>query len=209
MKASGESYCCHGWYCKLRFVHNPFRRSDCPSEYPFWYECAMVRPASFEICSSFLLSQQSKSHPKKTRTPLVFLMSIRFWYLGCRIRFIMSFIRKKNATPPKPCHNTKPSLHPKRLRILNGSSQQTLWILDVDSLDIRIQAFCCTFLVISLSADSDTKTVWNSLNTSFPDLLVQLWIETDIGGTLNNSCQTKYFTNPILFYPPVCWICRL
>lgn len=47
----------------------------------------------------------------------------------------------------------------------------------------------CVFLVISLPRDTDTESVWNTLNTSLPHLLVQLRIETDIDGTLSSHCQ--------------------
>lgn len=69
---------------------------------------------------------------------------------------------------------------------LNHRSLQTLRVLDIDSLNVAVQLLLSTLLVVSLSRDSDTKSVRNALDTSLPDLLVQLGIETDVGCALYN-----------------------
>ena len=38
--------------------------------------------------------------------------------------------------------------------------------------------------IVTLSRDTDTESVWNTLDTSFPDLLVQLGIKTNVGSAL-------------------------
>ena len=61
---------------------------------------------------------------------------------------------------------------------------QTLGVLNVDSLDVGIQTLLSTLLVITLAGDADTKAEWYTLDTRFPDLLVQLGVEADILGAL-------------------------
>ena len=70
---------------------------------------------------------------------------------------------------------------------------QTLRVLDIDRLDVTVQLLLRTLLVVSLSRDADTESVWNTLDTSFPDLLVQLGIETNIGGTLLSRISPPFF----------------
>ena len=73
------------------------------------------------------------------------------------------------------------------LRLVDDNGLQTLGLLglDVDGLDVAVQSLLGVFLVVSLSADSDTESVWDTLDSLFPDLLVQLRIKTNIFGTLN------------------------
>jgi len=74
---------------------------------------------------------------------------------------------------------------PQKIRLfLNRRGLQSLRTLNIDSLDVRVELLDCALFIISLSRDADTKSVWNTLDTGFPDLLVQLRIEADIGGTL-------------------------
>jgi hypothetical protein len=88
-------------------------------------------------------------------------------------------------------HSIAPQTH---LCILNQSSLQTLRILNVYGLDIAIQLMRSTLLVVSLSRDSDTQSVRNTLDTSLPDLLVQLRIETNVGCALERR--------PLVFCSP-------
>jgi hypothetical protein len=87
-------------------------------------------------------------------------------------------------------------LHPKHaakrdhLSILNKNGLQSLCILDVDRLNVAVQALRCTLLIVTLSRDSDTESEWAALDTSLPDLLVQLGIEANIGSTLDSSIST-------------------
>jgi len=70
------------------------------------------------------------------------------------------------------------------LSILHNSGVQALGLLDVDSLDVAVQLLLGTLLVVTLAADADTEAEWDTLDTGFPDLLVQLGVEADILGTL-------------------------
>lgn len=76
------------------------------------------------------------------------------------------------------------SAHDHHLRILNNGSLKTLGALDVDSLDVAVQLLLCALLVVTLAGNADTETVWNALDTGFPDLLVQLGVEADVACAL-------------------------
>ena len=71
------------------------------------------------------------------------------------------------------------------LCILNHSSLETLRILNIHRLDVTVQLLLRALLVVTLSRDSDAKSVRNTLDTSLPDLLVQLGIKTNIGCALD------------------------
>lgn len=68
--------------------------------------------------------------------------------------------------------------------ILNKSGLETLGALDVDGLDVRVELLGGSLLVVTLAGDADAKSEWASLDTGLPDLLVQLWVDADISGTL-------------------------
>lgn len=70
------------------------------------------------------------------------------------------------------------------LSILDNSGAKTLGILDIDSLHVAVKLLLGTFLVVTLAADADTETEGDTLDTSFPDLLVQLGVEADVLGAL-------------------------
>lgn len=70
------------------------------------------------------------------------------------------------------------------LSILNDGGLEALGVLDVDSLDVRVELLLGTLLVITLTADADTESEWDTLDTGFPDLLVQLGVEADVLGAL-------------------------
>jgi hypothetical protein len=53
---------------------------------------------------------------------------------------------------------------------------QTLGVLDVDSLDVRVKLLLGALLVVTLTADADTETEGNALDASLPDLLVELGV---------------------------------
>lgn len=61
---------------------------------------------------------------------------------------------------------------------------QTLGVLDVDGLDVRVELLLCALLVITLSGDADSEAEWNTLDAGFPDLLVELGVETNVLGAL-------------------------
>jgi hypothetical protein len=71
-----------------------------------------------------------------------------------------------------------------RLRILHDGRRQTLGVLDVDGLHVRVQLLLGALLVVTLAADAHTQTEGNTLDTGFPDLLVQLGVEADVLGAL-------------------------
>ena len=73
------------------------------------------------------------------------------------------------------------------LRLVDDNGLQTLGLLglDVDGLDVAVQSLLGVFLVVSLSADSDTESVWDTLDSLFPDLLVQLRVKANIFCALN------------------------
>lgn len=61
---------------------------------------------------------------------------------------------------------------------------QTLGVLDVDSLDVGVQTLLGTLLVVTLAGDADTEAEGDTLDTGFPDLLVELGVEADVLGAL-------------------------
>lgn len=61
---------------------------------------------------------------------------------------------------------------------------QTLGVLNVDSLDVRVQLLLGALLVVTLTANADTETERNALDAGLPDLLVELGVEADVFGTL-------------------------
>jgi hypothetical protein len=61
---------------------------------------------------------------------------------------------------------------------------ETLGVLDVDSLDVGVETLLGVLLVVTLAGDADTETEWDTLDTGFPDLLVELGVDADVLGTL-------------------------
>lgn len=61
---------------------------------------------------------------------------------------------------------------------------ETLGVLDVDGLDVGVETLLGVLLVVTLAGDADTETEGNTLDTGFPDLLVQLGVDADILGAL-------------------------
>lgn len=59
---------------------------------------------------------------------------------------------------------------------------KTLGVLDIDSLDVGVKLLLGAFLVVTLARDAHTQAVWNTLDSRFPDLLVQLGVEADVLG---------------------------
>ena len=74
------------------------------------------------------------------------------------------------------------SNHP--LSILDKDGLETLGVLDVDSLDIGVELLLGALLVVTLTGDADTEAVWDALDAGFPDLLVELGVEADVGSAL-------------------------
>ena len=68
--------------------------------------------------------------------------------------------------------------------LVNNGGLETLGLLDVDGLDVRVELLLGALLVVTLTRDADTETERHALDTAFPDLLVQLGVETDVLGAL-------------------------
>ena len=78
------------------------------------------------------------------------------------------------------------------LCVLNNSRLKTLRILDIHRLDVAVKFLLRALLVVTLSRDSDSESERTSLDTSLPDLLVQLRIETNVGCALYRSQVSRY-----------------
>lgn len=61
---------------------------------------------------------------------------------------------------------------------------ETLGVLHVDGLDVAVELLLGALLVVTAAGDADAETVGNALDTLLPDLLVELGVDADIGGTL-------------------------
>lgn len=61
---------------------------------------------------------------------------------------------------------------------------KALGVLNVDSLDVAVKLLLGTLLVVTPPRDADAEPVADTLHTLLPDLLVQLGVQTDIGGAL-------------------------
>lgn len=77
-----------------------------------------------------------------------------------------------------------PRIH---LLVLDDLGVQTLGVLDVDGLDVRVQLLLRALLVVTLTRDADTETVWDTLDAGLPDLLVELGVEADVLGGLGGE----------------------
>ena len=67
--------------------------------------------------------------------------------------------------------------------LLDNNGLQTLGGWNDDWLDQSEQLLLGVLLVVSLSGDSQSHSLLNTLDTSRPQLDVQLWVQSDIGGT--------------------------
>lgn len=64
---------------------------------------------------------------------------------------------------------------------------QALGVLNVDGLDVGVETLDGTLLVVTLARDANTETEGDTLDTGFPDLLVELGVNTDVLGALFNT----------------------
>ena len=74
---------------------------------------------------------------------------------------------------------------PHLLLIFNDGGVETLGVLDVDGLDVGVELLLGALLVVTLTANADTEAEWDTLDARLPHLLVQLWVEADVGGALS------------------------
>lgn len=66
---------------------------------------------------------------------------------------------------------------------LNDSGLETLGGRNVDGLDVREELLLGVLLVVSLSRDSESHSVGNTLDSSLPQLLVESGVESDVLST--------------------------
>lgn len=69
------------------------------------------------------------------------------------------------------------------LLLLDHNGVQTLDGSNLNWLNVREELLSSVLLLVSSSRDSDTESEWNTLDTSLPDLLVELWVNSDVRGT--------------------------
>jgi hypothetical protein len=70
------------------------------------------------------------------------------------------------------------------LLVLDDGGVQTLGVLDVDGLYVRVQLLLGALLVVTLTGDADAQAVGNAFDTGLPDLLVELGIQANVTGAL-------------------------
>jgi hypothetical protein len=82
------------------------------------------------------------------------------------------------------CQREKKALFFLSLLLLDDDRGETLGVLDVHGLDVAVELLLGTLLVVSPPRDADAEPVGDALDTLLPDLLVELGVQADIGGTL-------------------------
>lgn len=76
------------------------------------------------------------------------------------------------------------------LSVLNDGGLETLGVGDVDGLDVGVKLLLGVLLVVTLTRDADAKAEGDTLDAALPDLLVQLGVEADVGGTLSHCVSS-------------------
>lgn len=86
---------------------------------------------------------------------------------------------------PQPVHSSvsRPNFD-LRLSGTYDGGVESLGVLDVDGLNVGKETVLGTLLVVTLTADADTESVRDTLDSLLPDLLVELGVETDVLGSL-------------------------
>lgn len=77
---------------------------------------------------------------------------------------------------------------PAHLSILDNLRVQTLGVLDVDRLHVRVELLLGALLVVTLTRNANAKAEWHALDARLPHLLVELRVQADIVGTLPPQC---------------------
>lgn len=96
---------------------------------------------------------------------------------------------KPCSTLTSACNAVMPSsIH---LSVLNNGGLETLGVGDVDGLHVGVELLLGVLLVVTLTGDADAEAEGNALDTALPDLLVQLGVETDVGGTLEKMVSRE------------------
>lgn len=75
--------------------------------------------------------------------------------------------------------------------LVHHGGLEALGLLDVDRLHVRVQLLLGVLLVVTLPRDAHPQTERHTLDTGFPDLLVQLGVETDVLGALQSVSQNQ------------------
>ena len=76
------------------------------------------------------------------------------------------------------------------LSVLDDGGLETLGVGDVDGLDVGVKLLLGVLLVVTLTGDADAEAVRHTLDAALPDLLVQLGVEADVGGTLSHCVSS-------------------
>jgi hypothetical protein len=71
-----------------------------------------------------------------------------------------------------------------RLGVLDDGGLETLGVLDIDGLDVRVKLLLGALLIVTLARDADAETEGNTLDTALPDLLVELGVDADVASAL-------------------------
>lgn len=72
------------------------------------------------------------------------------------------------------------------LCVFNNRRLQTLGVCDVNCLNVAVELLLCVLLIVTLTRDAHAKSEWHTLNTLLPHLLVELGVEADVFGALQN-----------------------
>ena len=88
--------------------------------------------------------------------------------------------------PPPPSLTHFPNRFPTReIRLLvNRGREEALGVLNVHRLHVAVQLLLGALLVVTLAGDPDAEPEGNALDATLPHLLVELGVETDVGGAL-------------------------
>ena len=72
--------------------------------------------------------------------------------------------------------------------LVNRGREEALGVVDVHRLHVAVQLLLGALLVVSLPGDSHAESEGDALDAAFPDLLVELGVEADVGGALYAVC---------------------
>jgi len=127
------------------------------------------------------------------RSPPAFVEKFRFE--GCRvyetcIRNAKLDAMRNSESPNAVLNHPNHGLPPIPLAVpfallLDNNGRETLGVLDVHGLHVAVELLLGALLVVTSPGDADAHSVWDTLNTLLPDLLVQLGVDADIGGALD------------------------
>lgn len=95
----------------------------------------------------------------------------------------------KAQMPSLTVRTTAPTQFPFSLALrllLDDNRRETLGVLDVHGLNVAVELLLGALLIVTSARDADAESVWNTLDTLLPDLLVELGVDADIGGALSS-----------------------